>query len=140
MKSLIQRNGDGRFGAGTIANPGGRPKKTDGERTAEALAKQMAPAAMRKLIAMIESPSTSESARLRAIELLLDRALGKPSARADDPGEGRTFVIQQLVSNPPAGGFPGVLCHPDPRWVAQRVPADLAPAEVIESGPPFALR
>ncbi len=121
-------------------NPSGRPKKTEPERAAEALAKQKAPAAMRKLIAMIESANTSESARLRAIELLLDRALGKPAARADDPGERRTFVIQQLVSNPPADGFPGVLGHPDPRWVAHRAPANLAPVEVIENGPPVATR
>src|SRR3954462_4050025 len=119
MSQLIHRNGNGRFGAGTVANPGGRPRKTDSERSAEALAKEKAPAAMRRLIAMIDSPDTSESARLRAIELLLDRALGKPAARAEASREGLTVVVRQVVADPPAGGFPGVLCHPDPRWVAK---------------------
>lgn len=98
-------------------NPTGRPKKTPDERVAEALAKRKAPMAMRKLVAMIESPQTTESGRLRAIELLLDRGLGKARARAEEPREGMHFVVQQLVIEPPPGGFPGVLCHPDPRWI-----------------------
>lgn len=62
--------------------------------------------AMRKLVAMIESPQTTESGRLRAIELLLDRGLGKARARADEPREGMQFVVQQVVIEPPSGGLP----------------------------------
>ena len=95
--------------AGTSPNPGGRPKKTEPERQAEALARERAPGAIRKLVTMIESPKTTEAGRLRAIELLLDRALGKAVARTELGPE----IIINVTSLPVAQGpVPGVINSP----------------------------
>lgn len=113
-------------------NPSGRPKKTETERQAEALAKEKAPAAMRKLVSMIESSRTTEAGRLRAIELLLDRALGKPVARGEMTPE-FTITVQSFAGVPPMP-IPGVLSHPNPAFVQVNPGLRLVtPVEVIEA-------
>jgi hypothetical protein len=71
--------GKGGFRPGVSGNPGGRPSAIIEVRN---LARQRAPAAMNEL-ARLALKARSETARLKAIEMLLERGFGKPRLWAD---------------------------------------------------------
>ena len=70
----------GRFAPGNCANPGGRPKKTELERKADALFRDKSLKAAETLIAMAEDTETPAKIRVEICKYILDRALGKPKA------------------------------------------------------------
>lgn len=65
---------NGRFVKGQSGNPGGRAKEY---RDVVSLARQATQAAVYTLMEIMRDPEKKESARVRAAEILLDRAWGK---------------------------------------------------------------
>ncbi len=65
------------FVKGKSGNPGGRPKKTDGEAEVEALARAKGPKAIERLAYWLESDDGRIS--VAAAKTLLDRGYGTPA-------------------------------------------------------------
>lgn len=120
MEQVIHRDGAGRFGAGSVANPGGRVRKSDAVRKAESLARERSPQSMRNLMRMADDAKLAPSDRIRCEELILAYGIGKPVARSEAVGD-LHIVVQQL--NVPAGPVPGVLNSPikEHIWLPQVV-------------------
>lgn len=80
------------FEKGKSGNPGGRPKE-DAE--VKALAREHAPAAVRKLVALMDcgNPRTE----VTAATALLDRAFGKPAQTIAGDPEAPLEVIQKIT-------------------------------------------
>lgn len=64
----------GRFVGGNVANPRGRPKIAQ---EIKDLALSYSAIALNKVMEMIDNPKTKDSDRIKAIEIILDRGLGK---------------------------------------------------------------
>lgn len=64
------------FQPGKTGNPGGRPKKTEEERTLEAMCKDKTPEALATILAIMED-GQQERARLAAAQYIIDRGWGK---------------------------------------------------------------
>lgn len=79
-------NGNG-FKPGQSGNPFGRPKKTQEQKDALAAIRDLAPEASQVLYAVMSDPRTPPAARLKAVEMVLDRTYGKPDMQVtvDDP-------------------------------------------------------
>ena len=71
------------FKPGQSGNPAGRPKQTPEQRDALQMIRELAPAAAEQLREMITNPVTGQAARLRAIEIILERTYGKPDAHIE---------------------------------------------------------
>ena len=81
-----------RFQKGQSGNPGGR-KKTPPE--IREMAKIAAPDAMRRAIDELKNPDAKVA--LRAVEIVLDRAYGKPTQPVDGDGEGGPIDMNVTV-------------------------------------------
>ena len=68
------------FKPGQSGNPNGRPKQTQEQKDALAMIKDLAPAAVERLGEILMDAHTRPETRLRAIEMVLDRVYGKPTA------------------------------------------------------------
>ena len=78
------------FPKGVSPNPGGRPK---GFEDIQARARDLCPLAIEKLGQILLRPKASDSAVIRAAELLLERGYGKPPAfHTNDPGQFRDVL------------------------------------------------
>lgn len=75
----------GSFQPGKSGNPGGRPKKTDEERTLDAMCRAKTPEALSVILDIMESGQL-ERARLAAAQYVLDRAWGKPKESVEHTG------------------------------------------------------
>ena len=73
----------GSFKPGQSGNPGGRPKKTQEQKDALQAIRDLAPNAAEVLKSMLEDMSVPPAQRLRAAELILDRAYGKAEAKVE---------------------------------------------------------
>ena len=65
------------FQKGQSGNPGGRPKMTAEERKIRAAFKKLGPKAIKKLGEMLDADRLSSLAKVRIIEIILERAYGK---------------------------------------------------------------
>ena len=74
------------FQKGQSGNPSGRPKQTQEQKDALARIKDLAPVAVEWLREVLTHEKTKPEIRLRAIEMVLDRAYGKPVAREQTVG------------------------------------------------------
>ncbi len=83
--------GVGGFRPGQSGNPGGRPLKTDEERTLEQLCRAKTPDAL-STIESIMLEGKTERARLAAAQYIIDRAWGKPTEHVN-----RTTVEDRRV-------------------------------------------
>ena len=78
--SSVPSKKDTRFQPGRSGNPAGRPKRTKEEKDALALIRSLAPKAAERLKEIIEDENVSRAILLKAIEIIFDRAYGKPEA------------------------------------------------------------
>jgi hypothetical protein len=73
------------FKKGQSGNPGGRPKKTEEERTLEAMCRERTPEALHAIL-RIMAGSKQDRAKLAAAQYVLDRAWGKPKESVELSG------------------------------------------------------
>lgn len=71
---------DTRYKPGQSGNPSGRPKRTKEEKDAMERIRSLAPKAVERLKDIIEDDNVSRAILLKAIEIIFDRAYGKPEA------------------------------------------------------------
>ena len=74
----IQRGEKGRFLPGKSPNPGGRPKQTEEERDALEEIRKLAPGVAAKMTELLNNPRVPAIAKVRIIEIILERTYGKP--------------------------------------------------------------
>ncbi len=74
----ILRGEKGYFLPGQSPNPGGRKKKTDEERDALEEIRKLAPGVADKMAEMLEAPRVPAIAKVRIMEIILERTYGKP--------------------------------------------------------------
>ena len=68
------------FKPGQSGNPKGRPRQTKEQKDALAMIRDLAPEAAQKLREILQDPETKTTDKLRAIEIIFDRAFGKAYA------------------------------------------------------------
>ena len=61
-----------------LGNPGGRPKRTDAQKAAQEAIQALAGEAAELLAAIMRDATAPLPTRLKAAEMVLDRAIGKP--------------------------------------------------------------
>ena len=86
----IVRGDKGHFLPGQSANPGGRPKKTDEERDALEEIRKLAPGVADKMAEMLASPRVPAVAKVRIMEIILERTYGKPETAIRLNGEAQS--------------------------------------------------
>ncbi|MBQ6232120.1 MAG: hypothetical protein IJJ80_01270 [Clostridia bacterium] len=91
------REKTGQFCKGSSGNPSGRPALTVAQRDALEAIRQLTPLAVEQLEIMLESPDTSASAKLKAIEIILDRTFGKPTVTVSDQEMGTMEKLDRLL-------------------------------------------
>lgn len=87
----------GRFQKGQSGNPNGRPKKSKNLFDAEQACKGLAPDAFKTLSELLDSDN--ETIRLKAVQMILDRAYGKPKQAIDADITSHVLKPPQLIVN-----------------------------------------
>lgn len=81
---------NGRFAKGHSGNPKGRPKKNRKQHEFEALCREHSPEALATIMEIMRDPENKN--RLRAAQIVLEYAYGKPKAvtilQSDESGDG----------------------------------------------------
>src|SRR5271166_3065604 len=87
---------------GHTANPGGRPHA---ERDVVALAREGSPAAIRRLMTIVDDPEAPYAAQIAAAIHVLDRAFGRPKQTVDVEQQGRSLeqILQSIYEARQAG-------------------------------------
>lgn len=95
-KTASRGRGKGRpFQPGQSGNPSGRPKATPEQKDALAAIRDLAPEASSVLLSVMRDERSPAAARLRAVEIVLERTYGKAEAslRVDD---GREVTLKNI--------------------------------------------
>lgn len=94
------------FKPGQSGNPSGRPKKTQEQQDALAAIRDLAPQAPAVLLDVMNNPSAPPAARLKAVEMILDRTYGKPdmAVKVEDPKNDVLQDIRDVVNRIKGGG------------------------------------
>lgn len=71
------------FQPGVSGNPGGRPKDTPEVKQMKDLARRRSLRAIEIATEIMESPNTKDADRLKAIDIILDRAFGRPTTAVE---------------------------------------------------------
>ena len=83
----ILRGENGQFLPGRSPNPGGRPRMTDEERDALEEIRKLAPGVAEKMAEMLAAPRVPAIAKVRIMEIILERTYGKPETSVRLNGE-----------------------------------------------------
>ena len=86
----ILRGENGQFLPGKSPNPGGRPKMTDEERDALEEIRKLAPGVADKMAEMLAAPRVPAIAKVRIMEIILERTYGKPETSVRLNGEAQS--------------------------------------------------
>ena len=86
----IIRGENGQFLPGKSPNPGGRPKMTDEERDALEEIRKLAPGVADKMAEMLAAPRVPAIAKVRIMEIILERTYGKPETSVRLNGEAQS--------------------------------------------------
>lgn len=109
---VVTRGADGKWLPGSTPNPGGRPAVI---RQFRELARGHAPQALKAVVDILTN-STNDHVRLKAAELILDRAFGRPTVAITGEDGGPLKVdhrgvllarLEQLISNTAATAATG---------------------------------
>ena len=73
----ILRGENGQFLPGRSPNPGGRPRQTEEEKDALAEIRKLAPGVADRMVALLDSPRVPAIAKVRILEIILERTYGK---------------------------------------------------------------
>ena len=93
-KAGRNRDSNGRFVKGTTGNPGGRPTRNE---VAKDYLKAKTMPALELLVTTMEDPEAKPELRVRCAEILLDRALGKPTQPVDADIRAAVATIDELL-------------------------------------------
>ncbi len=74
----IQRGEKGHFLPGKSPNPGGRPKQTEEEKDALEEIRKLAPGVAERMVALLDNQRVPAIAKVRILEIILERTYGKP--------------------------------------------------------------
>lgn len=101
----VGNNGNG-FKPGQSGNPSGRPKKTQEQKDALEAIRDLAPNAPAVLLDIMSNPAAPPAARLKAVEMILDRTYGKPdmAVKLEDPRSDVLADIRATVEKIKGGG------------------------------------
>jgi hypothetical protein len=83
------------FQPGQTGNKGGRPKKTDEERTLEAMCKDKTPEALSTILEIM-GRGQQERARLAAAQYVIDRGWGKAKESVELSGTVALSIAEQI--------------------------------------------
>ena len=83
------------FQPGKTGNPGGRPKKTEEERTLEAMCKDKTPQALSTILHIMEE-GEQERSRLSAAQYIIDRGWGKAKESVELSGTVALSIADQI--------------------------------------------
>lgn len=83
------------FQPGQSGNKGGRPKKTEEERTLEAMCKDKTPNALETILAIM-GKSQNDRARLAAAQYIVDRGWGKAKESMELSGTVNLSIAEQI--------------------------------------------
>ncbi len=86
----ILRGENGQFLPGKSPNPGGRPKQTDEEKDALEEIRKLAPGVAEKMAEMLAAPRVPAIAKVRIMEIILERTYGKPETAIRLNGEAQS--------------------------------------------------
>jgi len=95
QKSLKRPPTSGGIKKGEIRNPGGRPKKTDEERTLEQMCKDKTPSALATILNIMDS-SQQEGNQLKAAMYIIDRGWGKAKESLELSGTIALSIADQI--------------------------------------------
>ena len=108
-----------RYKPGQSGNPAGRPKKTKEEEDMLAELKALAPLAVQKMKTILESDRVAALARVRVIEIILERTFGKVESSVKvtntqesiEAAEAELEAIFSSVEGECDGGLEGGVVH-----------------------------
>lgn len=86
----ILRGDNGQFLPGKSPNPGGRPKQTEEEKDALAEIRKLAPGVAERMTQMLDNPRVPAIAKVRILEIILERTYGKPETAIRLNGEAQS--------------------------------------------------
>ena len=94
------------FAPGQSGNPNGRPKTTPEQKDALQAIRDLAPQAAEELAKILRGEDTPIAAKIKAIEMIIERTYGKAEATVNlnDPQRDDLSDLKQMVAKFKAGG------------------------------------
>jgi hypothetical protein len=88
------------FKPGQSGNPGGRPPKTEEQRTLETMCRERTPEALATVLTIMGA-GENERNRLSAAQFVIERGWGKASQPLEHSGpDGGPILMEQIAANP----------------------------------------
>ena len=98
IANKVSNMGNPAWVRGVSGNPNGRPKVPEESRQ---LLKSVAPDAIRTLVSIMMNPESEDADRIRASQIIMDRAWGKPIQQVETDG----IVVTPIVFDSALSGI-----------------------------------